>query len=288
MASFQLIKSEVKPLTPQLVEAFKNLNPSPTERDLSQSRLRMLREKAEKGWLITFHWAKAKMGDAWVRVNGQHSSNMLAELNGDFPKGLHVHLDEYEVDGPEGLALLFRQFDERKSSRSSADVAGAYQNLEQLSDVAKPIGKLAVEAVNWFRREVEGTTYLRGDEQYALFHETPLHVFFRWVHSVFSIKTPELKRVPIVAAMYATFLRNEVEARKFWESVARGGPETEEEAPASVLDTWLKKQKEGEDDKLKPGDYYKGCIFAYNCHRENKSIKAIKYSFKQMLKPYAD
>jgi hypothetical protein len=33
-----------------------------------------------------------------------------------FPKGLKVHIDEYEVPNKASLALLFRQFDDRKSN----------------------------------------------------------------------------------------------------------------------------------------------------------------------------
>ncbi len=74
----------------------------------------MLREKAAVGQLIAFNWATAKFGDKEFRMNGQHSSAVLSELNGQFPEGLKVHLDSYEVDTKEGLALLFRQFDSRK------------------------------------------------------------------------------------------------------------------------------------------------------------------------------
>ena len=42
-----------------------------------------------------------------------------------------MHLDEYEAQTPDDLALLFRQFDDRKSGRSSGDVAGAYQGLHE-------------------------------------------------------------------------------------------------------------------------------------------------------------
>ena len=69
------------------------------------------------------------MGDKRLRMNGQHSSNMLCGLNGHFPKGLKVHIDEYEVPNKPSLALLFRQFDDRKSNRSPSDVASAYQGL---------------------------------------------------------------------------------------------------------------------------------------------------------------
>lgn len=287
---FRLINSEVKPLTPDLAVAFRDLERSPTEREINPARLKMLREKAEAGLLVTFHWAKAKLGGKWLRVNGQHSSNMLCDLNGNFPANLKVHLDEYEVDGPQGLAALFRQFDERKSSRSAADVAGAFQNLEAaLREVAKPVGKIGVEAVTWYRRTVEGAFTPSGDEQYSLFNEPGLHGYLRWLNDVFSIKTPELKRTAVVAAMYATFIRNEGEARKFWDQVARGGVEYEDNAPATVLDTWLKRAKEGELEDLKPGQYYQGCIYAWNAYRETKTLKDIKADTrKAWLTPHED
>jgi hypothetical protein len=73
---------------------------------------------------------------------------VLSELNGHFPKDLKVHLDTYEVDDNDGLALLFRQFDSRKSGRTPTDVAGAYQGLhEELKDVPRASAKLAVEAI---------------------------------------------------------------------------------------------------------------------------------------------
>jgi hypothetical protein len=122
---FRLLKSETKPLTPELAEKFRTLMPSPTERTFDEARAKMLREKAEAGQLIAFNWATAKFGDKEFRMNGQHSSAVLCELNGHFPEGLKVHLDEYQVDNKEGLALLFRQFDNRKSGRTPTDVAGA-------------------------------------------------------------------------------------------------------------------------------------------------------------------
>lgn len=290
MPEFQLIKSDVKTLTPDLAAQFKALEASPTERDLNPSRLKMLREKAEKGLLITFHWATAKMGGKTLRVNGQHSATMLTELNGEFPQNLKVHIDEYEVDGPQGLASLFRQFDDRKSGRSSADVSGAFQNLEPaLQTVPKPVGKIGVEGVNWYRDKIDGLPALKGDEQYTLFNESRLHLFLRWLGDLFSIKTPELRRVPVLAAMYGTFNANEGEARKFWDQVARGGVEYEENAPSTVLDKWLKDAKEGELDKLKPAQYYQGCIYAWNAYREGKTINNIKADTrKALLVPHAD
>src|SRR5215813_8134371 len=84
--SHRLVKSEVRELTPELAEEFRNLDPSPTERELNPARIRHLKTKAEAGQLVTFHWSVARLGDKRLRMNGQHSSNMLCGLNGNFPK----------------------------------------------------------------------------------------------------------------------------------------------------------------------------------------------------------
>ena len=283
---FRLVNAEVKDLTPDLAEQFRNLEASPTERSLDQSRINHLREKAEVGQLVTFNWSTAKLGARTLRMNGQHSSNMLCGLNGNFPKNLKVHLDTYEVDLPEALAILFRQFDDRKSGRTPGDVSGAYQGLYTiLHDVPRASAKLAAEGVAYFRTRVEGLPAPSGDDRYSLFGETGLHGFFRWVGETITIKTPELKRLTIVAAMFGTFRKNENEARKFWAEVGRGGVEYEDNHPTTVLDAWLKAAIENKSQKreLKPAHFYQGCTFAWNVYRESRTITSIKFDTKKGL-----
>jgi hypothetical protein len=282
MPSFHLLKSEVKPLTRELAKQFQEMVPSPTERDINPVRVKMLRDKAEAGLLVTFHWATAKMGGKTLRMNGQHSSTVLSELNGEFPDGLYAHIDEYAVDGPNGLAELFRQFDDRKSGRSSGDVSGAYQGLiPELAPVPKPIAKLGVESIGYYKRAIAGEPTHSGDDIYEAFNQPGLHPFLLWLGELFTIKTPELRRPQIVAAMYATFITNEAEAKKFWDQVARGGIEYEDNAPSTVLDNWLKAIKQGEIEDLKPGEFYQGCVYAWNAYRDAKPIKEIKHDTKK-------
>ena len=140
---FKLMKSESIPLTLELAKEFCGMEASPTERELSEKRVQHLREKAGAGTLVNFHWARAYLGDKVLRMNGKHSSTMLTSLNGGFPEGLVVHLDDYKVDGAEDLAVLFRQFDDRASGRTPADIAGAFQGLHpELAGVAKSAAKL--------------------------------------------------------------------------------------------------------------------------------------------------
>src|SRR5262245_49252563 len=129
MAKFWLQDARTEPLTKELAEKFRTMRPSPTERLLSEARVDELLHKAAAGHLVTFHWATAELDGETYRVNGQTSSHMLCQLDGAFPADLVVHIDAYEVDDPEGLALLFRQFDPRTSARKPIDVYMAYQGI---------------------------------------------------------------------------------------------------------------------------------------------------------------
>jgi hypothetical protein len=208
-----------------------------------------------------------------------HSSTMLARLNGNFPEHCAVHLDEFEVDSKDGLVNVFRQYDSRRSSRSAGDIAGAYQGIEDdLFGVPRPIGKLAVEGVAWWRKHVERVPVPKGDNVFELFAEEGLHTFIRWIGDLIDSKTPELRKVPVVAAMFATFEVNEEAARQFWREVAKGGREFEDHWPTTVLDLRLKSAVEDKERAraMKAGDYYHDCVFAWNAFRADKSISTIK------------
>jgi hypothetical protein len=278
---FKLIEAETIPLTRELVEKHMKMEPSPTERELDPSRLKYLRERADEGQLVAFNWAQARLGGKMIRMNGQHSSTMLSELNGSFPEGLHVHLDTYQADTPSDLAVLFRQFDARKSSRTIADIAGAYQGLHaDLADVSRPVAKLAVEGIAYQQIHLDGTRSKADDDQYQIFDDLRWHPFIKWMGELFSVKTPEMKLIPVAAAMFATYHVNEGQARIFWDQVARGGVEFEDTAAATVLDAWLKAAKDSDVKRrlnLRPANFYQGCIFAWNAFREEKPLKEIRF-----------
>ena len=291
-APFKLISSETVPLTPELAEEFREMEPSPTEREVSPNRLKYLQERAGAGQLINFNWVRAKLGNKVLRMNGRHSSTVVSGMNGSFPRDLYVHLDTYEVPDKAGLAVLFRQFDARQSSRTALDVSGAYQMLhESLFGVAKPVAKLAVEGVRWYRGQVEKAPVPNGDDVFNLFDETALHGFVQFLGHLFSIKTPELKSPPIVGAIYATCIANDAAARSFWLEVARGGNEMEENSPTTRLDAWLKSLRDSDEpkpEKVGRGQVYQGCIFAWNAYRAEKPIKEIKYDTRKGYFPVSE
>lgn len=294
-APFRLLESKTVPLTKDFLAEFLKLPPSPTERTRDAKRVAYLRAKYDAGLWGPTQWATARCNGTVYRINGSHSSAMLNALDGHMADGLVVHIDSYDVNSVDDLAMLFRQYDDRKSSRSPADVAGAYQGLEEtLCDSPRLPAKLAAEAVTWWRRSVERSPVNKGDDRYMLFHEAALHPFIKWVsNDIFtSGKMPELMKEPIVAAMFMTFEVNEAEARAFWKKVSTGGDEYQETAPDRVLSEWLRaayQRETPETTGISTGQLYQGCIYAWNAHRRSEAaLKTIRHDTKRgWLKPIA-
>jgi hypothetical protein len=284
-APFRLIKSETVPLTRELAEEMRTMKPSPTERELSTKRVDYLRDRLRAGVFHPPHWVKAivKGEEKPVRCNGQHTSDMLSKLNGEFPKGLVAHVDTFECDDISALALLFRQLDPRQSARTADDVSHAYQGLESdLNQVPPHVAKLGVEAIIWHRKRVEGLAVPRGDDQYTVFHEWEIHPFLIWLSQVLSLKTPEMNIGSVVASMYGAFRIDANAANLFWKEVARGGEEDESTTASAILDNWLMKRKQGEI-WVSPLEMFQGCGFAWNAFRQNKEIREIKSDIRKSL-----
>ncbi len=277
-SSIRLLTSETRDLTPGLAVEFSQMPASVTERDLEPKRLKFLRDTIQNGIVLPFQWATATVltDGARYRVNGHHSSHVLAEMNGDMPEGLRVHIDEWEVSDIFALPQLFRQFDTRKSTRSLDDIAGAYQMVEaDLVSIPRRIGKRAIDGLAWYERRIFGSYIPTGDEQYALFHNERHHPFIKFAGAVLSVKTPEFT-TQVVGAMFATFELSPDASDTFWQAVATQGVGYEERHPATVLDAWLLAAKDKPtNEKPGPLEVFRACVVAWNAFRNNRDLDRI-------------
>ena len=86
---------------------------------------------------ITFNWATVEIADTGktIRMNGNHSSNVLSGLDGAFPEGLRVHVSHYRAPTMLDAIQLFRQMDSRMSARTDSDdalqgpIQGSHEDL---------------------------------------------------------------------------------------------------------------------------------------------------------------
>jgi hypothetical protein len=275
---FKRSNSETLPLTKSLAVEFSTMQASVTERDLKQKRMDYLRDVVLGGMAISFYWSRARIADSETvyRINGHHSSTMLANLPDElFPEGLVVHVDDYVVDNKDSLALLFRMFDSRWSARSIDDIAGAYQGLqEDLREVPKKAGRAAVDGLAWYERNVIGGDIPVGDDKYTLFNQAEYHPFIQMAGRVLSEKTPEFSAA-VVAAMFGTFRNAPIEAETFWMDVARQGGGNDDKHPSSVLDAWLVDSRKVKERKPKEREVYRACALAWNAFRNHRTLDRI-------------
>jgi hypothetical protein len=269
------------------VNEFVNMKPSITERPLEPNRVAYITNRLAAGLAVPFNWAKAQIEGQpdWYRVNGQHSSTVLAAMNGQMPTDLKAHIDLYQVPNKAALVQLFRQFDPKASSRTPLDVTNAYASVnDELNDISRKVIKLASEAIWWCRREIDGETdTAKGDDRYSIVMEDQYVPYMVWLdRSVLTIKTPELRNIAVLAAAYSTYKVDSTIATEFWEDVARARADGDEsDEPASVLDAWLVKVKEKIIPDVNPRHIYQACIFAWNAHVDEKPISKVSADLRK-------
>ena len=292
---FRLLTSEIKDLTEEEVRQFRTYEATRTERELKEGRVDHLNDKVENGLAVTFHWVTAaikELNDQIRRLNGQHSSIMLQKriAAGKFPTGLKVHREHYEVDDGNGLALLFRQFDDRASSRQPIDISGVYQGLHsRLDGVNRKIGKLAIDGYTWYQVNVEKIPGMpRGDDAYSAFNDSGLYPYILWLNDLFSVKSKEMQYPAVVAAIVGTYMRNEGGARAFWQDVVNLPDGEDEPTAQNVLSNWLLTIRADKIDRPDPAHLYQGCVYAWNAYRSGRAITAIRDDIKKNFIPIAD
>ena len=255
---------------------------SPTERERSAGRLKYIENAILGGRAIIFDWATAEIEESGetIRINGQHSSYVAAQMGEDIPAGLMVHRSHYKVPNKESAALLFRQIDGRQSARSIADIAGVYQGLEpDLMGVDKKAGRAAIEAICWFNQKVVGLDVPAGDDKFDLFTHRPYHPFILMCGRILKVgKTGEFS-LPVIGAMFGTHEREPDVAEEFWTSVAKQGDSTTLGDPAATLDAWLvganMRKGKTKDEIPSQLEVYNACVRAWNAHRNRKTFGAV-------------
>jgi hypothetical protein len=281
----RLIQSKTVELDDKVVKQFAGMTPSIVERPLDEGRVDYLAARLAEGTAIPFIWSYVTHDGKDYRMNGQHSSIMLERLNGNLPAGLVAHIDQYEVETEAEMVNIFRQYDARKSGRSPLDVTNAYASVVPgLKNIPRDVLKLGAEGINWSHITVDRLPAKKADDRYEALMEPQNLAFLQWMGHIYSIKTPELRQLPVVAAMYKTYFVDVDKANEFWSSVARGGDEYNEQDAARQIDSWLRllKDKSSKLD-VRPPSIYQACIFAWNAFIDGKPVIKIAHDTKKGL-----
>jgi hypothetical protein len=127
---YRILDVQVTPCTQEAAKTHAALTGLPGEREVKTARMKFLRGLLDGGRFGSPSWARGRcLADGVMyRLDGQHSSHMLAELDdAEMPRGLMIQQATWEFDTLAEAANLFNLFNNPRSVRSNEDVMGIYQ-----------------------------------------------------------------------------------------------------------------------------------------------------------------
>ncbi len=235
---FRQVDCVVKPLTRDFAEEFSQLPVFGGDRDrestAGRKRIAWLAEVLEDGHFFSPVWSTVSYNGRTYRIDGGHSSQMLAENPGAFPEGLPCVVRQFRCESEQDLADLFSQFDNRKSLRTRSDKTKAHTAVEaQLRDLPPTWVAICVDGIAAYSTQFRGG--VDEDDRTGLVHYH--QGFIAWAHPF--VKSRRIKRVGVVAAMYATRRVNQEAATEFW-TLVRDETHPEANNPTRKLAVFLR------------------------------------------------
>lgn len=202
-----------KHVTTEVVELDKDLAKSFAElphfrgdraRETFQGKRRMewLYALVMRGDFHTPKWATVLCNGVLYRVNGGHSSKMLADINSAFPEGMKAVIDRFECDSVDDMPDLFDQFDARQSSRTKADRVSAHKAIhEELEKISPTMASRLVHGIDLHLSGCGEERRCDDDERIRLLHA---HAdFIAWASPL--LKLRHTNRVGVAAAAFALY-----------------------------------------------------------------------------------
>lgn len=258
----------IAPLTHGMAREFATMKSWQGERPLSRKRVDKLRRIYEANDFTSPSWSFAWFRGEKVRMNGQHSSTMLAECS-DIPAGMKAIISEYHVDSEEDLAKLFCRFDAAWSVRNATAVTSALTT--ELGDITLRDRRSIASGMY---SEIEGFPSKSGepDARASAIHAD--HDFARWAFA--TIRGAHMQKVGVYAASFRTWKRDRNASKEFWSLVSsESDPDTGNATRA--LARYLRDYKRrdgGQSDIVRTAAI---CVTAWNSWRAGRTVKILKY-----------
>lgn len=260
------------------------------DRPLSERRIGVYKRMLAEGRFRPVTWAKVFCKDIGetFRVNGKHTSNLLASHDPPAGCDVSVFVEEYEADTVEDVVDLYSTFDSAAQTRNATDINRQFASvIPELAGFDVATINLYVGALNYEpEKKTNSRTTTTTDRAEKLFDNVAVCV---WLHGIIGAaggrgKVSHIQRVPVVAAMLATYAKAQKAATEFWTAVRdETGPVPT--CPDRVLAKWLvttrlKNSASGTVPQryiLTPREFYFRSVSAWNAWRKGETT-TLKYS----------
>jgi hypothetical protein len=207
------------------------MTPTVGERNLKEVRLREIRGLFAQENYHVFFWACCWFQGKLHRLNGQHSSTVLADLE-EFPTNVQAVVETYEASSLEEMAFYYNWFDTSGSVRSLGDVIRAIvRTLPDYDGLPLPLlNRVATVVVH---DHLDCIPIVGGQERKRVSHRLRQQClqrastkrFARWLYdNGLWVKRAETKfhTTAVLQAVYQTYLVDEDAALEFWSKVVFG------------------------------------------------------------------
>jgi hypothetical protein len=263
---------------------FANLDAAPHDRPLSERRLNAYRAMFQQGLFRPCTWAKAFCTETngWYRVNGKHTSILLASMP-EIPE-FYVTIEEYKCDTLHDVARLYATFDSRIQSRTSRDINVSFAaTVPALAEVSGRVVNLSVVGMAYYTWGDACHKKQPAERAELLLEHTD---FVLWLNGIVGLKgkqkedegiksSQHLQRGAVAAAMMATWMKVPDKATEFWTAV-RDETGARNTLPDRKLAHWLLttgtlnvgvKTEKRADER----EFYARCVTGWNAWRQGKS-----------------
>lgn len=270
-------------ITKSLAEKFANMDPAPHDRPLSEIRLKVYEKIIVAGGFRPVDWAAAfcKQTGSTYRVNGKHTATLTSGMDLDAVQDLYAVVSYYECDTLEDVARLYSTYDSKTQSRTVNDINQSFAScVPQLEGVDSRTINLCTGAI-WYSSILETYKHMQQAERAEALLEH--HDFVVWVYELLGrntsskSKVAHLKRMPVIAAMYSTWNRAPLVAKRFWEAVrdetgARPEEPTRKLAKFLLLNSTLNMRGDGKPGRyrVKEREFFVKSLHAWNAYRTDE------------------
>lgn len=280
---FQLKGTTIVPLTRELAEEFSTMPSHSGERRLRPGRLEFLHHRLQEGMFHTPKWATATLNGKRYRVNGQHSSTMLAQANGHFPVAMHVVIDEFACDTDQDLAELFAQFDNAKSTRTAGEMTLAHARVyDDLRDIKPTTIERGISGIAFAITNANELGTVDAETKSRLVHSN--RDFLHFGNALIGARM--FCRAPVIAAIYTTWKVDAEACMRFWK-LTQDESHPDRGHPTRILSKLLNeitltaRQKNAFKAWTSRAIYVK-CLHAWNAYRKGTTTE-LKYHAESPL-----
>lgn len=260
------------------------------DRPIGERRIQHYIAEVAEGRFRSPEWARAKSLESGktYRVNGQHTSTMFSRM--DFLPDLSVIVSDYECDTDIDVCTLWSTFDSKDCTRRMSDINHVFSaTVPELAKIPATVVNACVSGINFYKSG--GAYSVIGSVSYAVRSRVIVDhsdfILFADGLGLSSNENTHLRKVGVVAAMFATWLIARNHAEMFWSAVRE---ETGERPnlPDRVLAKWLRSipaYGKGSKRTAVAKEVYAKSIVAWNAWVDGTTVSILKYGPKQNRAP---